>query len=109
MSEEKALVKIPPTFGQMERMAESIAKSGLFGIKTPDQALALMAIAQAEGRHPASAALDYNIIQGKPAKTSSAMLRDFLAMGGKVEWHESTDDCAQATFSHPQGGSLKTT
>ena len=39
----------------VERMAIAIAKSGLFGAKSPEQAFALMLIAQAEGRHPAEA------------------------------------------------------
>ena len=41
---------------QIERMALAVAKSGLFGVKTPDQAMALMLVAQAEGMHPAIAA-----------------------------------------------------
>lgn len=95
------------SFGDMQRLAESIAKSGLFGMKTQDQALALMAIAQAEGRHPALAARDYSIIQGRPAKNSEAMLRDFLESGGRVEWHALSDTEADATFSHPAGGSAR--
>ena len=98
---------IAPAFAvsEMERMAKAISKSGLFGVKTVDQALALMLIAQAEGRHPASAARDYDIIDGRPAKKAEAMLRDFLAAGGKVEWLELTDEVCRATFSHPFGGS----
>ena len=92
--------------GDMQRMAMAIAKSGLFGVKTPDQALALMLVSQAEGRHPALAARDYHIIQGQPAKTAVAMQRDFLAAGGKIRWHECTDTFAEAEFSHPQGGSV---
>src|SRR6266404_5477986 len=91
----------------MQKMAEAVAKSGLFGAKTPEQALTIMLIAQSEGRHPMSAAKDYDIIQGKPAKRAEAMLRDFLASGGKVEWHKLTDEGAEATFSHPAGGSVK--
>lgn len=91
----------------LERIGATIAKSKLFGVTTPEQAIALCMIAQAEGRHPALAAKDYNIIQGKPAKTADAMLRDFLASGGKVEWHELTDAIASATFSHTSGGSVK--
>lgn len=87
--------------------AKVIAESGLFGIKTPQQALALMLISQAEGRHPALAARDYDIIQGRPAKKAEAMLRDFLGAGGKVEWHELSDTKADATFSHVQGGSVR--
>lgn len=89
------------SFEAMQRMAVAIAKSGLFGVKEADQALSLMMIAQAEGKHPALIARDYDIIQGRPAKKSEAILRDFQASGGKVEWHELTDKMASATFSHP--------
>lgn len=89
------------SFQDMQRMAASIAKSGLFGVKEPDQALALMLIAQGEGRHPALVARDYHIINNRPAKTSEAILRDFQASGGRVEWHELTDKMASATFTHP--------
>ena len=91
----------------IKTMADAIAKSQLFGIKNSDQALALMLIASAEGRHPVEAARDYNIIEGKPSKTAEAMLRDFLSQGGKVEWHTLNDLKADATFSHPAGGSLR--
>ena len=91
---------------QLQTMAGTIARSGLFGIRTPDQALALMLVSQAEGRHPVLAARDYNIIQGRPAKTAEAMLRDFLASGGTVLWETLTDTEAKAKFSHPAGGSV---
>lgn len=97
----------PMGFDAMKQLAESIAKSRLFGITTADQALALMSIAQAEGRHPALAARDYHIINGNPSKKAEAMLRDFLGAGGRVEWHELSDTAAEATFSHPAGGSMK--
>ena len=51
----------------IERMAIGIAESGLFGAKTPEHAFALMLVAQAEGRHPATIAQEYDIIQGRPA------------------------------------------
>src|SRR4030095_7742969 len=54
----------------IEKLAEAVARSRMFGITTKEQALVLMAISQAEGRHPVEAARDYNIIQGRPAKTS---------------------------------------
>lgn len=95
------------SISDIEKIATAVAKSGLFGIKTSDQAMALMLIAQAEGRHPVEAARDYNIIQGRPAKTADAMLRDFLSSGGRVEWHVLTNEKADATFSHPSGGTLR--
>src|ERR1700690_124533 len=94
------------TFQQMERMAQSMAKSGLFGVKDPDQALALMMVAQAEGKHPATVARDFDIIQGRAAKKSEAMLRDLIASGGSVNWIKLDDTAAEATFSHPQGGTV---
>ena len=93
--------------GDLERMAQAVANSKLFGITTPEQAMALMLVAQAEGLHPATAARDYHIIQGRPTLKADAMLARYLASGGKVEWHEHTDAAVEATFSHPQGGSLK--
>jgi hypothetical protein len=35
------------------------------------------------------------------------MLRDFVAGGGRVEWHALTDVIADATFAHPQGGTVR--
>lgn len=96
-------------FDEIQRMGAAIAKSGLFGIKTPDQAVALMLIAQAEGRHPATVARDYDIIQGRPAKKAEAMLRDFQAAGGSVEWHQRDDKAADATFSPPRGNPVRVT
>ena len=91
----------------MERIAKALASSRLFGVQNVEQALALCLVAQAEGRHPATAAGDYSIIQGRPSKKADAMLRDFLSSGGKVEWHSYTDDKADATFTHPLGGSIR--
>lgn len=90
----------------VERMAMAIAKSGLFGMKSPEQAMALMLVAQAEGMHPAIAARDFHVIQGRPALKADAMLARFQAAGGKVRWHEYTDACVSATFSHPSGGDV---
>jgi hypothetical protein len=91
--------------GEIERMAVAVAKSGLFGIKSPEQAIALMLIAQAEGMHPAIAARDYHIIQGRPSLKSDAMLARFQAAGGKVVWNEYSDKNVSGTFTHPAGGS----
>jgi len=94
-------------FDQTKLMAQAIAESKLFGIQTPAQALALGLLCQAEGRHPAEAARDYHIINGKPSLKSEAMLARFQQAGGKVEWHEYGHEAVSGTFSHPQGGSLK--
>ena len=94
---------------QVERMALAVAKSGLFGVKTPDQAMALMLIAQAEGLHPAIAARDYHVINGRPTLKADAMLARFQAAGGSVRWHEYADQRVVGTFTHPQGGNVEVT
>lgn len=96
-------------YEQQERMALSLVKSRMFGLETVEQALALMSIAQAEGRHPAIIARDFHIIKGRPSKKAEAMMRDFMESGGRVEWHALTDQQADATFSHPQGGKVRIT
>lgn len=95
--------------GDVEKMAIAIAKSGLFGVKNPEQAMALMLIAQAEGYHPAIAARDYHVIQGRPTLKADAMLARFQSSGGKVEWREYSDERVTGVFSHPQGGSIAVT
>lgn len=92
---------------QMSLMAKAIADSKLFGIQTPAQALALGLLCQAEGRHPAEAARDYHIINGRPSLKADAMLARFQQAGGRVEWHDYTHDAVTGTFTHPQGGSIR--
>lgn len=94
-------------FNDLQQMGIALAKSGLFGMKTPEQAIALMLVAQAEGQHPATIAQDYDIIQGKATRKTHSVLARFQQAGGKVEWHALSAEVADATFSHPQGGSLR--
>lgn len=96
-------------FQELQGMASAIAKSGLFGMKSPEQALALMLVAQAEGQHPATVTQDYDIIQGRAARKTHSVLARFQQMGGSVEWHELSDKIADATFSHKSGGKLRMT
>ena len=88
-------------FDQVERMSVAVAKSGLFGMTTPDQALALMLLCQAEGIHPMTAVRDYHIIKGRPSLKADAMLARFQQAGGVVKWVEHTDKKVSAYFSHP--------
>jgi hypothetical protein len=93
----------------MDQMAGAIAASGLFGMKDKNSVLALMAVAQAEGLHPATAARDFHIIQGRPALKADAMLARFQNAGGKVDWKDYTDEKVTGVFTHPNGGSLAVT
>ena len=94
-------------FNEIENMAIAVSKSKLFGVNTPEQAMSLMILCQAEGLHPGIAMRDYHIIQGRPALKADAMLARFQQAGGKVDWKEYTNDKVTGVFSHPQGGSLE--
>lgn len=86
----------------VEKMAVAVHSANLFGFKNKDQAFALMMIAQAEGKHPAKACQEYDIIQGRPALKSTAMLGRFQKAGGVVNWLKHEDDEVVGEFSHPQ-------
>jgi hypothetical protein len=89
------------SFETMQALAESVAKSGLFGCKTPDAALTLMMLAQAENMHPIQAMRMYHIIEGKPSMRADAMQAKFQQAGGKIKWLQRTDEVVEAEFSHP--------
>jgi len=93
-------------FEEKMTYARAIAASGLFGINRPEEAIALMGICEAEGLHPAIAARDYHIIQGRPTLKADAMLARFQQAGGSVKWTEYNDDVVTGVFAHPQGGEL---
>jgi hypothetical protein len=88
----------------MQQMAKIGVESNFFGIKKPTEAMALMLIAQAEGKHPATVFSQYHVIQGRPALKADAMLARFQQAGGSVQWTERSDKACAATFAHPQGG-----
>ncbi len=104
MSSDNEIVPI----SDLERMAAVMAKSSMFR-KNPEQIISLMLIAQAEGLHPATAALEYDIIDGKPALKSQSALARFQRAGGKVTWLVRTEAEATATFSHPQSSDVTVT
>ncbi len=91
----------------MQVMADAAVKSQLFGVKTKEQALALMLLCNAEGIHPMRAVQEYHIIQGKPSLTAQAMQGRFQRMGGKIQWIERSLTACEAEFFHPQGGTVK--
>lgn len=93
---------------EIKYIAEVMGKSGLFG-KTPEQIASLCLIAHAEGRPLASVAMEYDVIQGRPALTSRAGLARFQSAGGKIKWIESNSKVAKALFSHESGGELEIT
>ena len=91
----------------VETMANVVAQSGLFGVKAPMQAMALMLLCQAEGLHPMSACRQYHVIQGRASMTSQTMMSRFLQANGRQEIHSLTDEVADITLTHPAGGSVR--
>jgi hypothetical protein len=92
-------------YQEIKLMASAMSFGRMFG-KTAEELLPLMILAQAEGKHPAIAAMEYDVIQGKPAINSRAALARFQSAGGKIQWQKRDDTEAIATFAHPQGGEL---
>ncbi len=100
-----ALTNYP--LGDVERMAHVLLKSGCGGIKSPEQAMVLMLLCQAEGLHPITALNEYHLVGGRPSLKAETMLARFQRAGGTVNWIETTDKAAEAEFSHPVGGTLR--
>jgi hypothetical protein len=98
------LVKYEPQavampLGEVERLADYAAKSNLFGVKTREEAVTLMMLAQSEGLHPMQALRRFHIIKGKPAMRADAMQAEFQARGGTIQFHERSDKACDATFT----------
>jgi hypothetical protein len=102
MNDMANIVQYDPN--ELQVMAEQVAKSGLFpGFETKEKAFSLMLLCQAKNMHPATAMLNYDIIQGRPSMKAKAMQAEFQRHGGTVEWLESNDKVCRAKFTHPNG------
>ena len=90
------------TLEDVQKLAQNVVRGGLFqAFKNADHAMTLMMLCQAEGIHPIMALRRYDIIQGRPALKSDAMLADFMGRGGKVGWDVMSDTEVKATFEAP--------
>lgn len=94
---------------EIAQMGQIFAKSGMYGIKSPEMAMTLMFQAQAEGIHPCKAMQEYHVINGKPSLSSQAMLARFQLAGGTAKWIKRTATEATLYVSHKQGGELEVT
>jgi hypothetical protein len=105
MSDEKALAVTTQhavsrhSMADMKVMASVMVASGMFsGVKTEQQAYALMLLCDAENIHPALALRRYHLINGTPAMKAETMLAEFKRLGGKVRWIQRDDRVVSATF-----------
>ena len=94
---------------EIAQIGQIFAKSGMYGIKSPEMAMTLMFQAQAEGIHPCKAMQEYHVINGKPSLSSQAMLARFQLAGGTAKWIKRTATEATLHVSHKQGGELDVT
>ena len=94
---------------EIAQMGQIFAKSGMYGIKSPEMAMTLMFQAQAEGIHPCKAMQEYHVINGKPSLSSQAMLARFQLAGGVAKWVKRTATEATLHVEHKQGGELDVT
>lgn len=90
------------TIQDINGLAKQVCAGRLFpAFDTPEKLATLMMLCQAEGVHPITAVRRYDIIQGRPAMKSDAMLGDFQARGGKVAWVEYSETAVTGEFSAP--------
>jgi len=104
---EQRPMNVGPSFEQIKDMATYFARSGMFGVKTPEQAFSLLMIAQSEGLHPARAMQEYHVINNRPTLKAEAMLGRYHKAGGKVKWIKHEDDEVVAEFTHESSGTME--
>ncbi len=96
------------SFEQVEKLAKAMSASRLFpSAQTPENTLALMLLCQSEGIHPAQAVRRFHVIKGTVAMRADAMLAEFQARGGRVQWLKSDKNEARAVFEHDCGGKFE--
>jgi hypothetical protein len=90
------------TVQDMNALAKQVVQGKLFpSFDSEAKLMTLMMLCQAEGIPPIVAVRRYDIIQGRPALKSDAMLGDFQTRGGKVAWLTYTEEEVKAEFSAP--------
>lgn len=94
------------SIAELETMSKKVAQSNFLGTRNESEIFTLFMIAQAEGKNPVQASMEYSIIQGKPALKSQATLIRFQKAGGKVTYLKRDDTECKIKFEHPQAGEL---
>ena len=104
--ENKLIVQNNYSIAELETMSKKVAQSNFLGTRNESEIFTLFMIAQAEGKNPVQASMEYSIIQGKPALKSQATLIRFQKAGGKVTYLKRDDTECTIKFEHPQAGEL---
>lgn len=101
---QQAQASVPAyTFAEKQEMAKTVAASRLFpGVETPQAAMTLMLLCEADGLHPVEAMRRYHLVEGRPSMKAEVMQAEFQRAGGTVEWKKTDATEATAVFRHPK-------
>jgi hypothetical protein len=90
----------------LERIATIIARSGMGGFKSPEQAMVALLLALAEGIPFGRIIHEHHVINGRLTLRSECMLARFQKAGGTVQHIDRSPACVTVCASHDKGGSL---
>lgn len=79
------LIDLDP-FKAVEKMGESLAKSGCYGCERKEQGEVLAMICLTTGRTPEQIKDKYHIINGNLSRKAGSALAEFKKIGGKYKW-----------------------
>lgn len=103
----------PNLLANIKELGKSIAKAGLFGIRTDEQGAVMMMTCMAENMTPMEFGRTYHIVKGRLSMRADAMQAKFQESGGRIEWIHSDEQFCEAKFTHrdyaPQGTIIKVT
>jgi len=97
------------TIATLERLAAIIAKSGMGGFRSPEQATVGLLLALGEGIPLGRMISEYHVINGRLSLRSECMLARFQKSGGKIQYITYTPEEVSVSASHTAGGSLSVT
>lgn len=98
MSKELTVMPVN-SLADIEKLGGHIAKSCMFGIKTPEAGAIVAMTCYQQGITLLDFMRSYHIIDGKPSMRSDAMAAEFRRKGGKIKILERSAEKAEAEFS----------
>jgi hypothetical protein len=93
--------RMPDPLKAVELMGAWLAKSGMLGVKTPEQGIVVAMTCMQERITPLEFRRRYHIIQGAPSMRADYMQSAFQAAGGRVQWDRTDDEVCELTLTHP--------
>lgn len=94
--------RMPDPLSAVEKMGAWLAKSGMLGIKTPEQGVVVAMTCMQERITPLEFRRRYHIIQGAPSMRADYMQSEFQRAGGRLTWDRTDDEVCELTLTHPE-------